>query len=58
MTMLSGSIMKGVAVVLAPLSADLRSAIGKNSSTLSTDRMEASTGRADSGGLDDSDDLC
>ena len=56
--MFAGSIMKGVAVVLAPLSADSRSAIGKNSSTLSTDRMEASTGRAGTGGVDDSDDLC
>ena len=44
--------------MLAPLSADLISAIGENGSTLSTDRMDASTGRAGSGGVDDSDDLC
>ena len=46
--MLTGSLMKGV---LAPLSADLGSAIGENGSTLLTDRVEAPTGRAGSDDL-------
>ena len=56
--MLAGSIMKGVAIMLAPLSAGLGYAVGENSSTWIFDRMTASTGGAGPSDFEDFDDLC
>ena len=56
--MFAGSIMKGVAIMLAPLSAGLGSAVGENSATWIFNRMPASTGGAGPSDVEDFDDIC
>ena len=56
--MFAGSIMKGVAIMIAPLSAGLGSAVGENSATWIFNRMPASTGGAGPSDVEDFDDIC
>ena len=56
--MFAGSIMKGVAIMLAPLSAGLGSAVRENSATWIFNRMPASRGGAGPSDVKDFDDIC
>ena len=56
--MFAGSIMKGVAIMLAPLSTGLGSAVGENSATWIFNRVPASTGGAGPSDVEDFDDIC
>ena len=55
--MLAGSMMKGVTVMLAPLGTNPRSAFIVNSFALICNWMDATTGWAGPGGVNDADDL-